>query len=128
MIVKECDPYNASLIGQSTVTLSDGKSIFKIYFVSRLGRGKPELYEWEHSPLTRESFETTFLASGQEGVGFVIAFPHVTKVFRFSSEKETILDVREYITRDMKVRDCSQDDGFHEFACFAEAVIAAEGI
>ena len=27
---------------------------------------------------------------------------------------------------DMKVRDCSQDDGFHEFACFAEAIIAAE--
>ncbi len=39
---------------------------------------------------------------------------------------ETILDVSEFDTDGMTPRDCARDDGSHEFACYAEAVLAAD--
>jgi hypothetical protein len=38
---------------------------------------------------------------------------------------ETIMDVREFHTEGMRHMNCSRGDGYHEFACYAEAVIAA---
>ena len=106
--------------------MPDGKSVFKVYYISVIGRDRPELYEWQRSPRTMADFERMFVAGGHEGVGFVIAFPHVTKVYRFSPEGETILDVREFNTEGMADRDCSRSDGYHELACYAEAAIAAD--
>jgi hypothetical protein len=106
--------------------MPDGRSVFKIYYISAVGRPQRELFEWEHAPRTPHQFEAAFLAGGHEGVGFVLAFPHVTKVYRFSPDVETILDVREFNTEGMTPRDCSRSDGYHELACYAEAVIAAD--
>jgi len=124
--IKPCPPYYARLERFTVLNMPDGKSVYKIYYISRLDRDKPELYEWPFSQLTQESFEDSFLAGGYEGIGFVIAFPHVTKIFQFSADKETILDVKEYITAQMQTREMPKIDGFHEFACLAEALIAAE--
>jgi hypothetical protein len=106
--------------------MPDGKSAFKIYYISVIGRDTPELFEWQRSPRSPREFEQAFLAGGHEGVGFVLAFPHVTKIFRFSPGAETILDVREFHTDGMRPLDCSRDGGYHEFACYAEAAIAAD--
>ncbi len=124
--IKPCPPYHARLDRFTMLHMPDGKSVFKIYYLSRLDRDKPELYEWPFSPLTQESFEDSFLGGGCEGIGFVLAFPHVTKIFRFSTDKETILDVKEFTTAQMQTRDMPKIDGFHEFACLAEALIAAD--
>ncbi len=106
--------------------MPDGRSVFKVYFVSIAGRDRPELYEWQFSTLSFADFERAFLSGGYEGIGFAVSFPHVTKIYRFSPDMETVMDVREYETRGMVPRDCSRKDGFHEFACYAEAVIAAD--
>jgi hypothetical protein len=106
--------------------MPDGKSVFKVYYISVIGRDTPERFEWAHSPRTQHDFEQAFLAGGYEGVGFVIAFPHVTKIFRFSPSAETLMDVREFHTEGMRPMDCARGDGFHEFACYAEAAIAAD--
>ncbi len=126
MQIVTCRPYHAQTVGQGVLRMPDGKSVFKVYYTSVIGRDKPELYEWQHCPHTREHFEKTFLAGGHEGIGFVIAFPHVTRIFRFAPEMETILDVREFDTAGMMDRDCTRADGSHEFACYAEAAIAAD--
>ncbi len=126
MQIVTCRPYHATVVGQSVLRMPDGKSVFKAYYTSVIGRDKPELYEWQHCPRTRADFEKTFLAGGHEGIGFVLAFPHVTKIFRFSPAMETILDVREFHTEDMRHMDCSREGGYHEFACHAEAAIAAD--
>jgi len=126
MQIAACRTYHAITSRVSTLTMPDGKSAFKIYYVSIVGRDRPELYEWEHCALTRDEFERTFAEVGHEGVGFAIAFPHITKVFRFAPTMETVLDIREYDTPGMVPKNCDRGDGYHEFACYAEAVLAAE--
>lgn len=97
-----------------------------MYYVSIVGREKPEYYDWEFCNFSRKSFEKKFLNSDLSGIGYVISFPHITKVYRFSPFAETIVDVSEYKTMVMVPIDCSRGDGFHEFACFAEAAISGE--
>jgi len=126
MQIDACRAYHAQTVGQNLLRMPDGRSTFKVYYISVIGRDKPELFEWQHSPRTRESFEKAFLAGGYEGVGFVMAFPHVTKIFRFSPAMETILDVREFHTEGMRQMDCRRADGYHEFACYAEAAMATD--
>ena len=126
MQVAACRAYHAQTAGQNLLRMPDGKSAFKVYYISVIGRDKPERFEWQHSPRAPESFEKAFLAGGYEGIGFVMAFPHVTKIFRFSPAMETIMDVREFHTEGMRQMDCSRADGYHEFACYAEAAIAAD--
>lgn len=126
MLITKCNPYHARTIGQKLIHMPDGKSVFKIYYLSIIGRDKPERYEWEYSPHTQDDFEGMFLLGKQEGIGFVTAFPHITKVFRFSPSAETILDVGEFDTASMQPKDCSREDGSHEFACYAEAAISAD--
>jgi hypothetical protein len=126
MHVTPCRTYHAKTVGRGVLRMPDGKSVFKVYYVSVIGRDRPELYEWQRYPGTTAVFERVFVAGGHEGIGFVIAFPHVTKVYRFSPEGETILDVREFNTEGMTVRNCSRSDGYHELACYAEAAIAAD--
>jgi hypothetical protein len=126
MQITMCRTYHAQTVEQSVVRMPDGRSVFKLYYISVIGRDRPELYEWRYSPRSHAEFERAFASGGYEGVGFAIAFPHVTKIYRFSPSMETILDVSEFDTDGMTPRDCSRDDGSHEFACYAEAVIAAE--
>lgn len=126
MLITKCKPYHARIVGQSIFRMSDEKSVFKIYYISIIGRDKPEQFEWEHCLHTQEDFEKVFLSGQHEGVGFVVAFPHITKVFRFSPYVETSLDVSEFHTIDMRSNDCSRGDGSHEFACYAESVISAD--
>jgi len=120
-----CKSYHAQKAGQSVYRMPDGKSVFKVYFISIIKRDTPERFEWERSPMKQADFEKVFLAGGHEGLGFVIAFPHIAKIFRFSPYVETVLDVNVFNTESMSHRDCSRVDGSHEFACYAEAVIAA---
>ena len=126
MILKPCKPYHARTVAQSILHMPDGKSVFKVYYISIIGRDTPEIYEWQYSPLTIPQFEQSFLGKGYQGLGFVTAFPHVTKIFRFSPYMETILDLTEFLTPEMRPRDSSRGDDSREFACYAEAVIAAE--
>jgi len=126
MQIAACRAYHGQTAGGTVLRMPDGKSVFRVYYISVIGRERPELYEWQCCPRTREDFEQTFLAGGHEGIGFVIAFPHIAKIFRFSPSMETIMDVREFHTDGMTPLDCSRGDGSHEFACYAEAAIAAE--
>jgi hypothetical protein len=124
--IKPCQTYHARVDRVTLLRMPDGLSAFKFYYLSITGRAKPKLYEWSSCPRTIEEFETAFLASGIEGVGLVTCFPHITKVFRFSPGNETVLDVRELDTATLQPVDASRGDGFHEFACLAEALIAAD--
>jgi hypothetical protein len=126
MQIAKCKTYHAIAAGQSLLWMPDKKSAFKIYYISIIGRDRPDQYEWEHCHQTPVSFEKAFRMGQHEGIGFVMAFPHMTKVFRFSPHNETMLDVIEYGTEDMQPKDCSRGDGSHEFACYAEAMIAAD--
>ena len=126
MQIAPCRTYHAKTAGRALLRMPDGRSAFKIYYISVVGRPQRELFEWQHAPRSRKDFEEAFLTGGHEGVGFVLAFPHVTKIYRFSPAMETILDVRELNTEGMTPRDCSRGEGYHELACYAEAVIAAD--
>ena len=126
MQITTCRTYHGQTVGRGVVRMPDGRSVFKLYYISVIGRDRPELYEWRYSPRSHAEFERAFVSGGYQGVGFAIAFPHVTKIYRFSPSMETILDVSEFDTDGMTPRDCARDDGSHEFACYAEAVIAAE--
>ena len=126
MQITMCRTYHGQTVGRGVARMPDGRSVFKLYYISVIGRDRPELYEWRSGPRSHAEFERAFVAGGYQGVGFVIAFPHVTKIYRFSPAMETILDVSEFDTDGMTPRDCTRDDGSHEFACYAEAVLAAE--
>ena len=126
MQIVPCRTYHAQTVGQGMLRMPDGSSAFKLYYIAVIGREKPELFEWQHCPRTPGDFETVFLAGDHTGIGFVTAFPHVTKIFRFSPGAETILDVREFHTDGMRPLDCARGEGYHEFACYAEAAIAAD--
>ena len=126
MQIAACRTYHATTSRVTMLSMPDGKSAFKVYYISIIGRDRPELYEWERCDLTQDEFEQTFTAGAHEGIGFVIAFPHITKIFRFAPNMETVLDIREFDTPGMQPKNCDRGDGYHEFACYAEAVLAAE--
>jgi hypothetical protein len=126
MQIASCRTYHGKTAGHALLRMPDGQSVFKVYYISVIGRDTPEKFEWGRSPRSQADFEKAFLAGGHQGIGFVLAFPHVTKIYRFSPGAETIMDVREFHTDGMRPLDCARGDGFHEFACYAEAVIAAD--
>lgn len=122
--VKPCNPYSARPSG--TAIYENGKSVYKVYYVDIYGREHPERYEWDLSQLSREAVIKSLARIGVEGIGAVVAFPHITKVFRFAPSAETIMHVRGYWTPDFREVDLQREEGFIEFACYAEAIIAAE--
>lgn len=126
MHIAPCRTYHARRVGRTLLKMPDGKSALKVYYLSIIGRDKPELFEWERCAISPEEFERRLLQSAFEGIGFATAFPHVTKLFRFSPFAETVMDVLEFSTADLNRLDCSRADNWHEFACYAEALIAAE--
>ena len=126
MKIATCQPYHAQTVGHSLLRMPDQRSVFKVYYLSLIERDNPKRYEWQHSSLTQSEFEKTFLQDNHEGIGFIIAFPHIAKVFRFSPYGETILDVRGYYPEGMRVWNGTREDGSQEFGCLAEIIIAAD--
>ena len=126
MDIKVCNTYHAITENFSLLKMTDGKSVFKIYYISIINRDDPTKYEWSACRISQTQYEQDFAAQGFSGIGFVTAFPHITKVFRFCPELEIILDVAVYNTPDMSQRGIERGNGYYEFACLAEAELAAE--
>lgn len=127
MQIKPCRPYHSRTARRGLLRPADGRSAFKVYYISIIGRDDPAKYEWEHSPLAIEDVESRLASAGDiAGVGFITAFPHITKVFRFAPSMETVLHVRAFNTADLSPLDLAREDGYLEFACYAEAAIAAD--
>ena len=124
MQIKSCLSYRARTAGRSLVTMPDGKSVFKLYYLDIPGRDDPARYEWGRCGMKPEEFERLIVSQCFEGVGFITAFPHITKVFRFAPSTETVLHVRAFHTQKLQPLDLAREDGYLEFACLAEAVIA----
>jgi len=106
--------------------MADGLSVFKVYYLSLIGRTERARYEWGQSTFGTTDFEALFQRGTFEGVGFVTAFPHITKVFRYAPTMETVLHVTAFNTRDLSPLNLGREEGYMEFACLAEAVIAAD--
>ena len=126
MNVKPCRPYHSKMIQKTWLRRPGNQSIFKLYFFSLIGRDEPERYEWDRASMTPAMFEANLRQMAPEGIGFITAFPHLTKIFRFAPSAETLLHVRAFHTRDLTPLDLKRDDNYMEFACYAEAIIAAE--
>jgi hypothetical protein len=122
---KPANPYDARISGTRLLAGSDGRSAFKVYFLDIVGRTNPERYEWDRCATSRDGFLAA-LRPFADGIGFVTAFPHVTKVFRFGPHAETVLDVRGFATADLSEYPLARGDGTFEFACLAEAHVAAD--
>ena len=122
--IKPCNPYAARPGG--TAMYRHGQTAFKIYYVDIYGREQRERYEWDLCGRPRESVLEGLRKLAVEGVGFVVSFPHITKIFRFAPSAETIMHVRAHWTKDFDEVDLEREEGFMEFACYAEAVIAAD--
>jgi len=125
MEIKPCNPYNSVVVAKDLLRLAGG-SAFKIYYVSLTGRANPEKCDWAFSTVTADKFESALVKFNPEGVGFITAFPPITKIFRFAPSGETILHVRGLQTEGLAPLDLNRPDGYLEFACYAEAAIAAD--
>ncbi len=126
MQVTACRTYHSRTDRVELLRLPDGISAFKVYYISIIGRDTPEKFEWPQSAFTMHDFCARFRDSGIEGVGFVTAFPHITKVFRFAPAMETVLHVRAFDTPHLAPLDLARNEAYTEFACYAEAAIAAD--
>ena len=126
MRVTPCRSYHSKTVQRTVVRMPDKQSVFKVYYVSIIGRDEPSRFEWAHCSIQPHDFEDRLMKSKLEGVGFVTAFPHITKVFRFAPAGETVMHVRAFNTSDLSELSLGRDDGFVEFACYAEAAIAAD--
>ncbi|OPZ87719.1 MAG: hypothetical protein BWY76_00329 [bacterium ADurb.Bin429] len=126
MHITACRPYHSVTVRTELVPMPDGISAFKVYYISLVGRDEPARYEWEHCSLTPAAFARRLCAAGLDGVGFVTAFPHITKVFRFAPAMETVLHVRAFSTVDLTPLNLARGEEYLEFACYAEAAIAAD--
>lgn len=125
--LKPAASYAATVVGRRLLEGMDGQSLFKVYFVDITGRPEPAKTEWEKCGIDQDFFLSAFSRTdGLEGVGFVTAFPHVVKAFRFGPEAETVLNVRAWNTRDLSFRSPDRSDRYGEFACLAEAILAAD--
>lgn len=121
--IEPCKPYTARPAGTSMYRRGD--HAFKVYFVDIIGRDEPERYEWDRCGRDRTEVIDHLSSAQIEGVGFVVSFPHITKVFRYAPSAETIQHVRVFDTRDFSEIDLEREESYVEFACLAEAVIAA---
>ena len=126
MRVVPCRTYHSRTVGSTLVRLPDGRSVFKVYYLSIIGRDNPERFEWDRCALKPAAFEVRLAKIGLEGVGFVTAFPHITKVFLFAPAMETVLHVLAFNTADLSPLSLGREDDYLEFACYAEAAIGAD--
>jgi len=122
--IKPCNPYIARPAGQALYRRD--RHAFKIYYVDIVGRDQPERYEWDRCGRSREALLDALTDADIAGVGFVASFPHITKVFRFAPSAEIIMHVRAFNTADFAEINLQREEGYLEFACYAEALIAAD--
>lgn len=122
--VKPANIYAAYPSG--TATYRHGPHVFKVYYVDIAGREQPERYEWALCGRSRDGVLNLLAQASVEGIGAVVSFPHITKVFRFAPSAETILHVRAFHTADFAEINLQREEGYLEFACYAEAIIAAD--
>jgi hypothetical protein len=120
--IEPCQSYAARPAGRGFY--ENGPHAYKIHFIDITGRQRPDLYEWDRCGRDRESVVAGLKRAGIEGIGFVCAFPHIAKAFRFGPENETVLQVRAYRPEDFAELDLGRSDGYVEYACLAESVIA----
>jgi hypothetical protein len=78
------------------------------------------------SELKPEKFEAELVKLAPEGVGFITVFTPITKILRFAPSAETIMHVRAINTATMAPLDLARPDNYLEFACYAEAALAAD--
>ncbi|MBI2298033.1 MAG: hypothetical protein HYU66_03620 [Armatimonadetes bacterium] len=123
MDVRPCNTYAARPAG--TAVHRAGKSVFKLYFVDIYGREHPERFEWRLNGLDPGAVAAALERLGVEGVGFVIAFPHIAKLFRYAPDAEILMLVKAFRPADGESLPLERGEGYVEFACLTEAVIAA---
>jgi len=123
--IKKCLPYVSRVVGRARYEDEESGTSFKVYFVDIRGREQRERYEWSHCGMSHDDFLEALRGIAPEGIGFVIAFPHITKVFQFGPSPETNLYTRAYDTQGLKERSLDYGMGT-EVACAAEMLIAAE--
>lgn len=126
MKIATCRSYHAQVVNRAAVALQDGRSFLKVYYVSIVGRPDSEKYEWAFCPLDPAQFEDKLKSLPFEGVGFLTAFPHITKLFTFSPASEILMLVSAFNTATFQPIPLERERGFYEFACLAEAAIAAD--
>ena len=126
MEVADCQDYRGTCDDRICLAMPDGRSRFKVYFLSVIGRQQPDLFEWGACDDTPNAFKSRLLDSDFRGIGFITAFPHITKVFRYSPQVETVVDVRYLDTQSFESISGDRGDGYYEFACYAEAVIVSD--
>ena len=125
--LKPANPYHAVICDRRLFRGADGLTAFKVYFVDIIGRKDPSRTEWDKCGLSRDQFMASLSGvAGLEGVGLMTAFPHITKAFRFGPESEVVLNVRAWNTKGMTPLDLGRSDAYAEFACLAEAMLAAD--
>ena len=125
--VKSCNPYHGIVSDRAVFRGNDGKSVFKVYYVDIVGRADPSRTEWAHCGLGKDEFLASLEGTEcLEGVGCITAFAHITKAFRFGPEAEIVMNVRAWSTQGMAPIDLGRSDGYVEFACLAEAMLAAD--
>jgi hypothetical protein len=120
--IEACQSYAARPAGRAVY--ENGPHAFKVYFIDITGRQHPERYEWDRSGRERDGVLAGLKRAEIEGIGFVCAFPHIVKVFRFGPENETVLHVRAFRPADFAKIDLARSDGYVEYACLAESIIA----
>ena len=123
--VKKGNPYTSKVVGKTQIVLEGTKSAFKIYFIDIQGRDDRAKYEWEHCGRTQEQFLEQLRDLNPEGIGFVTAFPHITKVFQFGPTPETNLYTTAYQTESFEELPLDYNEAT-EVGCAAEILIAAE--
>ncbi|OGV68760.1 MAG: hypothetical protein A3K19_24130 [Lentisphaerae bacterium RIFOXYB12_FULL_65_16] len=125
--LKPANTYHAIISDRKLFRGAADLTAFKVYFVDIIGRKDPSRTEWDKCGLSRDQFMASLTGvPGLEGVGLITAFPHITKAFRFGPESEIVMNVRAWNTQGMTPLDLSRSDGYAEFACLAEAVLAAD--
>jgi hypothetical protein len=122
--IAPCNAYAARPSG--TDVYRHALSVYKVYYVDIYGRPQPERYEWDRCGRPRRAVLEHLKGAGIEGIGAVVTFPHITKVFRFAPSAETIMHVRAFWTPSFEPVDLTREEGYAEFACYAEAIVAAD--
>ena len=122
--VKPVQPYTARPAGTARLERADG-SAFKVYYFDIVGRPEREKYEWALSARTKEQALEQLREAGVSGVGVIVLFPHIAKVFFFGECAETVLYAEAY--RDDPFAPSALDYARGvEIACAAEMDVAAK--
>lgn len=123
---KQPQPYHAVLFFRTLLRPPGRRSAFKVYFINLTGRQDRARYEWNAAPQAAGEMLQALAETVPEGVGFIAAFRHITKIFRFDPDLETVLNVRAFKTDGLAPLDLKRAEYYLEFACLAETVLAAD--